>query len=113
MEKLFKQYNIKWIGTFINVLYLTSPILGMVMYMVNAITFYAVVNVYIHKYVSWFSLPIFLIFLIIGGLILLFAFYKIVYRGYYAFQNRQQFPEDGHLANLIRTIVREELDKKK
>jgi len=91
VNKIFRQYNIKGIGTFINVLYLTAPMLGMVMYIINATTFYAVAFPYIHKYIAWLNLPIFLAFLILGILIMLLIFYKFVYPSYYAFLNKQTY----------------------
>jgi hypothetical protein len=91
MKNMFKQYNIKGIGTFINVLYLTAPILGIVMSIVNAITFYAVVNEYLHKIVPWLSLPLFIGLLMVGGLVLLLLFYKFIYPSYYAFLNKQTY----------------------
>lgn len=94
-NKLFKQYKIKGIGSFINVLYSTSPLLGIVMYIVNATTFYAVAFPYIHKYVSWLSLPIYLICLVVGVIVLLILFYKFVYPSYYAFLNKQTYMHDN------------------
>jgi hypothetical protein len=103
-RKLFKQYNIKGIGTFINVLYLTAPMLGIVMYIINATTFYAVAFPYIHKYVSWLSLPIFLLFLILGVLVLLLVFYKFIYPSYFSFLNRQTYIHDNPIQKDLAKI---------
>jgi hypothetical protein len=86
---LKKQYNIKWLGTFINLLYMTSPLLGIMMSIVNSITFYAVIYVYLHKYVAWFSFSVFFVCLVIGGFTIIYLFWKLVYQAYYNFLNKQ------------------------
>ena len=91
MDKFLKQYNIKWIGTFINILYTTAPLLGILMYIINAMTFYAVASVYILEILPWFSLPVFIVLLVVGVIVLLFVFYKFIYPSYYAFINRQSY----------------------
>jgi hypothetical protein len=104
MNKFFKQYNIKGIGTFINVLYLTAPILGIAMYFVNAMTFYTVAQVYIHKYFPWVNLAVFLIFLVAAMLLLVFLFYKFVYPSYYAFLNKQTYIHDNPIQKDLKAI---------
>ena len=89
MNKLFKQHYIKGIGVFINILYLTSPLIGIGMSIINAITFYAVVYPYIHRILPWFNFAVFIICLFLGGIVLLLSFYKFVYPSYYEFLNRQ------------------------
>ena len=91
MDRLFKQYHIKGIGSFLNVLYLTSPLFGMGMYLIQTATFYAVVSDKIKTYAAWLSFPLFFSLIVIAGFILLFLFYKFVYPSYYAFLNRQTY----------------------
>lgn len=105
MNGLFKQYNIKGIGTFINVLYLTAPILGIAMYFVNAMTFYTVANDTIHKYLPWMRLPIFLGLLIIAVLIMLFVFYKFIYPSYYSFLNKQTYIHDNPMQKDLAELL--------
>jgi hypothetical protein len=89
LNHLSKQYNIRWLGTFINLLYMTSPLLGIMMSIVNSITFYAVIYVYLHRYVPWFSFPVFFVTLVAVGFVIIFCFWKFVYPAYYAFLNKQ------------------------
>jgi glycerol-3-phosphate acyltransferase PlsY len=104
MHKIFKQYNVKGIGTFINVLYLTAPILGIAMYFVNAMTFYTVAQSYIHKYASWVNLAVFLILLVCAMLVLVFIFYKFVYPSYYAFLNKQTYIHENPIQRDLKAI---------
>jgi hypothetical protein len=89
--KLSKQYNVKWIGSFINVLYLTAPIIGIGTSALNAATFFAVVQFYIHQFASWVTFPMFFAALIICVLLLLLIFYKFIYPSYYTFLNKQTY----------------------
>lgn len=104
-----QQYNLKSIGAFIHVLYLTTPILGVGAYAMNAVTMYAVLLPYIQESAPWFTAPVFIIAVLVLCLILLGLFYKFVYRAYFNFQNSQQFPEDGPVMQAIRKAVREEI----
>lgn len=84
-----KQYNLKWVGTFIYLLYLTAPLIGLIMTVVNSITFYAVVYPYIHKYVSWFSFPVFIICIVVVGLLLILGFFTFILKGYLEYLNKK------------------------
>ena len=104
MNKLFHQHYIKGIGSFVNVLYLTSPLFGLAMYLVNASTFYAVISDKINKYAPWLSFPLFISLLIVSGLLLLFIFYKFVYPSYYAFLNRQTYIHQNPIQEDLKKI---------
>lgn len=104
LNKFLKQYNIKWIGTFINLLYTTAPMLGIVMYFINAITFYAVASPSIIKIFPWFNLPIFLIAIFSGVIILLLVFYKFIYPSYYAFINKQSYIHENPIQRDLALI---------
>jgi hypothetical protein len=111
-NKLLKQYEIKGIGTFQHVVYQTLPLYSVVSQTFTAITMYGVWEAKILGYLPWLSLPVFLILVVAGAIATLCFNYVFLYRGFWNFQNQQQFPEDGQMAKLIRKIVREELDRK-
>ena len=105
MKGLFKQYNLKWIGSFLNVLYMASPLLGIAVSVIECGTFYTVQRAGIHQLVPWMSFPIFISMVILLGLVVLFIFYKFVYPSYYAFVNKQTYmhqnPMQKDLAELL------------
>ncbi len=103
-EKLTKQYNIKGVGTFINVLYMTAPMLGIVMYIINAMTFYTVASEYIQKVIPWFTLPIFILTLVLGVILLLIFFYKFIYPNYYTFLNHQSYTHNNPIRKDLEMI---------
>jgi hypothetical protein len=80
---LMKQYKVKGIGGFINVVYTTAPLLGLTMYVINASTFYTVDTKQIHHLVSWVNLPEFLVALFSLFMLMIYLFYKIIYPSYY------------------------------
>lgn len=98
-NKFFKQYNIKGIGTLINVLYMTAPMLGIVGYFVNFTTLYSVTA--IHKFVS---LPIFLGMMVVFVFVMLFLFYKFIYPSYYAFLNKQTYIHENPIQKDLKKI---------
>lgn len=105
MNRLFnfmqKQYNIQGIGNFISVLYTAAPMIGVIMYVVNACTFYMVAK---EKYFPWLSLPLFIGIIIIGLVILLVVFFKFVLPSYYAFINRQTYDHKNPVADDLKKI---------
>lgn len=105
MNKIFKQYNIKGVGTFINVLYTTAPMIGVIMYIVNAMTFYIVAK---EKYFPWLSLPLFIGIIIIGLAIVMFVFFKFVLPSYYSFINRQSYIHENPIRNDL-TLIKKHL----
>jgi hypothetical protein len=111
-NNLTKQYHIKYIGTFIHIIYTTLPIFSVVSNILAAATWFGVWRSGLLIYAPWLTLPIFFVMLICLALVTIFLVYKFIYPSYFSFQNTQQFPEDGQLAKMIRKIVREELDKK-
>jgi hypothetical protein len=105
MNKLFKQYNLKWIGSFINVFYLSLPIFGIATNVMEAGTFYGVQKTNIHHLAPWLSFQLFMAGIVVIGLIILVAFFKFVYPSYYAFLNKQSYmhqnPMQKDLAELL------------
>jgi len=91
LSKFLKQYNIRWLGTFINILYLTAPLIGISTSILNAATFYAVVQYYIHQFAPWITFPVFITFMVLCVFLMLFLFYKFVYPSYYTFLNSQTY----------------------
>jgi hypothetical protein len=84
INKFFKQYNIRWIGLFINVLYLTTPIFGIGAYAMSAATMYATVVIpYIKPMFPWFDFWVFAIFAGVICCFMLLMVWKFVYRGYF------------------------------
>lgn len=113
---LNKQHNIKWLGSFIFLLYMTSPLLGIMMSIVNSITFYAVIYPYLHRYIAWFGFPIFFVCLIIGGFTIIFCFWKFVLRAYYEYTNQQSLTNkiDIRLEKIeatLQEILKQKSDK--
>jgi hypothetical protein len=90
-SNLFRQYNVKGIGSFINVFYMSLPIFGVLTNIMEAGTFYGVQKTNIHHIASWMSFPIFLGIVIVLGLFVILFFFKFVYPSYYAFLNRQSY----------------------
>ena len=101
---MFRQYHVKGIGTFINVLYLTAPVMGIVMYFVNAMTFYAVANVNIHRLFPWMNLTLFIVSLVAMMLIALVLFYMFVYKSYYSFLNKQTYIHNNPMQKDLELI---------
>jgi hypothetical protein len=87
----FKQYNVKGIGAFINVLYAALPIFGIATSIMEAGTFYGVQRVNIYRFAPWLSFEWFLAFVILLGLIIVAVFYKFIYPSYFAFINKQTY----------------------
>lgn len=83
-----KQFNLKRLGIFIYLVYLTAPLIGVMMAVVNSITFYAVVYPYIHQYVKWFNFGCFIACAIVAGLLCILFFYIFMLKGYLEYLNR-------------------------
>ena len=90
-----KQSNIpivgKYIGAFVNVLYLTMPLLGIMAYGISALTLYTVNINWIKDNISWLSIPVYFVMIIIFCLLLMLLNYKYLYPSYYAFLNKQAY----------------------
>ncbi len=84
MKRLFKQYNIQWLGTFINVLYLTMPLFGIVAYGMTAVTLYATFIVpFVRPYIPWLNIWWFILVIFIGAIFILLIFWKFIYKAYF------------------------------
>jgi hypothetical protein len=90
-NNIFKQRDVRGIGAFINVLYLTAPMIGMVAYVMSAITMYTVIKPYLNYWFPWMSIGVFFAILFVAFLVALLIFYKFIYPSYWAFQNRQVY----------------------
>lgn len=60
-----RQVKVPYVGAFINVLYLTMPLLGILSYAISTLTFYTVNLVWISEHIGWMSLPVFLGMLVV------------------------------------------------
>jgi hypothetical protein len=101
---ILKQYNVKRIGSFIHVLYLTMPLFGLGAYTMSAITMYTVLLPYIQPLAPWFSAPVFIGVCFILCALLVFCFYKFVYPSYMTFQNRQEYNHNSLLRKDLEAI---------
>jgi uncharacterized membrane protein len=104
LKKIFKQHDIKGVGTFIHVLYMAAPMLGIVMYIINAVTFYTVAREHIINVLPWFSLGVFIIVLVVGVVVMLMIFYVFIYRSYYTFLNRQTYEHNNPIRKDLEMI---------
>lgn len=104
MKNLLQQHNIKGIGMIISVLYLTSPLIGIGMYVVNAMTFYTVASYNIHKIFPWMNLFWFLLILAFTMIVLLLIFYVLVYASYQAFINKQAYIHNNPIEKDLKAI---------
>lgn len=109
MNKLLKQHDVKWLrwlGTFIIALYLTSPILGLMISIMESGTFYGVQSNNIHRFAPWMSFPIFILVAILAGLTVVCIFYIVIYPVYQAALNRQTYihknPMQEDLAKILK-----------
>jgi hypothetical protein len=81
----------KYIGAFVNVLYLTMPLLGIMAYTISALTLYTVNINWIRSNISWLSIPVYFVLIIIFCLLLMLLNYKYLYPSYYTFLNKQAY----------------------
>ncbi len=91
VSNLLKQRNIKGIGSFIHVLYLTTPLFGLGAYVMSAITMYTVLLPYIKPVMPWLTIQAFFGIAFLLFVLVLASFYKFVYPSYMAFQNKQTY----------------------
>ena len=94
-NSFWKQYNIKGIGSFINVFYLSLPIFGIATNVMEAGTFYGVQKTNIHHLAPWLSFQLFMAGIVVIGLIILVMFFKFVYPSYYKFLNEQSYKHNN------------------
>jgi hypothetical protein len=102
-----KQYNVKRVGGFIHVLYLTMPLFGLAGYTASFITMYTVLLPYIKPIMPWLTAPLFFgVGLAVCG-IAVFCFYTFVYPSYMAFQNRQEYSHNSLLRKDLEAIKKQ------
>ena len=103
-----KQSNIpivgKYIGAFVNVLYLTMPLLGIMAYGISALTLYTVNINWIKNNISWLSIPVYFVLIIIFCLLLMLLNYKYLYPSYYAFLNKQAYIHNNPIQKDLKLI---------
>jgi len=101
LKKLLAQHNIKWIGSFFHVLYLTMPMFGLVAYSMSAMTLYTVGFPYVKDSIPWLSLPVYFGFILITCVCILLVFNSIVNKSYLSAHNQQTETElDKVVADL-------------
>ena len=103
---MFKQRNVGWIGAFIHVAYMTSPLLGIGAYAMSAITMYTVLLPYFKPVMPWMTAPVFFGLLFIICVILLALVYLFIYPSYMAFQNKQTYIHKNPMQEDLTAIKR-------
>jgi len=106
MNKYFKQYNLRWLGTFINLVYMSMPILGIATNVMEAGTFYGVQKVNIRHFAPWMTFPVFMCFVIIVGLLILVGFYLFIYKAYQTFVNNQTYKHENPMQKDLAKILK-------
>lgn len=101
---IFKQHDIKFIGAFVNILYLTMPLFGIVAYSMSAVTLYTVTLPYTKPIMPWFNLYIFFSALIATCFIAMLIFYKFLYPSYLAFVNKQSYIHNNPIQKDLQKI---------
>lgn len=109
MSKIFKQYNLKWIGPIINVFYLTAPLFGIASYVMVAITMYTVIMPYIKPVVPWLTIGIFFLILAPICISMLLLFYKFIFPSYFAFVNKQTYIHQNPIERDL-TLIKKKLE---
>lgn len=94
----------KYLGAFINVLYLTMPLFGILAYGISAMTLYTVNMNWIKDYISWLSIPIFFALIVACCLLLMLINYKYLYPSYYEFLNRQVYKHNNPIQKDLELI---------
>lgn len=94
----------KTIGAFINVLYLTMPLFAIFAYASSSVTLYTVNLVWIREHISWLHLPMFIVFIIIGCLLLMLVNYVFIYPSYYEFLNKQTYKHNNPVIKDLELI---------
>ena len=116
-NRFMKQHDVKWLrwlGTFMIALFLTSPVLGTMVSLMECGTFYGVQKNNIHKLIPWMSFPVFLIVALLFGLFVIYIFYTIVYPVYQAAVNRQAYIHRNPVEkDLTKLKIDNELIKRK
>ena len=101
---IFKQHDIKFVGAFVNILYLTMPLFGIVAYAMSAVTLYTVTLPYTKPLMPWFNLYIFFGILIVVCFIAMFIFYKLMYPSYLAFVNKKSYIHNNPIRKDLEKI---------
>lgn len=101
---LLKQHNLKRVGAFIDVLYLTMPLFSVGAYAMSAITMYTVINPWVKPIMPWMTLQLFFGLAFVVCLMLMGMMYKFVYRSYFAFRNNQEYKTDNPIRKDLERI---------
>jgi hypothetical protein len=102
--RLLKQHDIKFIGAFVNILYLTMPLFGIVAYAMSAVTLYTVTLPYTKPIIPWFNLFIFFGILIGICFVAMLVFYKFFYPSHLAFVNKQSYIHNNPIQKDLEKI---------
>ena len=90
-NSLFRQYDIKWLGTFINLFYMSLPLVGIATNVMEAGTFYGVQKANIHHFAPWLSFQLFMGIVIFVVILIEVGFYLFIYKAYQSFVNHQAY----------------------
>jgi magnesium-transporting ATPase (P-type) len=85
------QMRVGWVGAFINLLYFTSPIIGMTSYIFTGATLYAVIKPFLDTWFPWMKFWVFILVAVIFVVFLLVVSYVVLYPSNLAFQNKQTY----------------------
>lgn len=107
-NEIFKQYNVKGIGAFLNLLYMVAPMVGFITSIIACGTFYTVQSANINRIMPWLTFPLFILLLSILGTVVLVVFYKFIYPNYYAFLNRQSYIHQNPIQKDLEKILRQQ-----
>lgn len=103
-----KQRNLpvlgKPLGAFINVLYLTMPLFGILAYGISAMTLYTVNIEWIRNNIKWLSIPVYAGAIIVFCLLLMLLNYIFIYPSYYAFLNKQTYKHNNPMQRDLKLI---------
>ncbi len=103
-----RQIKVPFVGTFINVLYLTMPLFGIIAYAITALTFYTVNLEWIGIHMPWMTVPVFIGLIIAFCSILMCLNYIFLYPSYYEFLNKQVYKHGNPIQEDL-SAIREKL----
>jgi hypothetical protein len=94
----------KAVGGFIAVLYFTIPQFSALAYVISVLTLYTVNIDYINKHLSWLSIPIMFVLVLISVIIWLVVNYRFLYPMFLAFQNKQIYKHGNPITDDLKAI---------
>lgn len=107
VARILKQCNIPRMGAFVDVMYFTLPMFGIVGQINVIIILYATVRPYLVATVPWMTLWLFIGLMAGSGMVLMLVMFKFFYPSYYTFRNKQEYTH----ANLLREDLQKIADR--